>query len=271
MQFDGKSIHYANINDKQTLWRQNPNGSLDTSFGTRGKVVLNQKDHVGDMTVAPDGKILVYYWNTRPAQDSRCPLHRQRRSRPHLRRRWRCLHLPHPQTFFQFPSSFSMMARSSWAEIGTSTSASCPAIYRLNSNGTVDNSFGVNGLVKLTGGGYINDLDIRRSDNRIVAAGITIARLESLGTGPQRRCRMEPAELPQVANIGAVCRMVPSMAMARLSWADMSTASPTILIPRSSGYDSRRYPAPNPTRPFKFSYDVAQLPIALQPDGKVLA
>src|SRR6185436_1359592 len=42
MQFDGKSIHYANINDKQTLWRQNPNGSLDTSFGTRGKVILNQ-------------------------------------------------------------------------------------------------------------------------------------------------------------------------------------------------------------------------------------
>src|SRR5437899_4077269 len=37
MQFDGKSIHYAHINDKQTLWRQNPNGSLDTSFGTRAK------------------------------------------------------------------------------------------------------------------------------------------------------------------------------------------------------------------------------------------
>jgi hypothetical protein len=65
MQFDGKSIHYSDINDKQTLWRQNPNGSLDTSFGTRGKVVLNQKDHVGDMTVAPDGKILVYYFRAR--------------------------------------------------------------------------------------------------------------------------------------------------------------------------------------------------------------
>src|SRR5213083_3051425 len=64
MQFDGKSIHCANINDKQTLWRQNPNGSLDTSFGTRGKVVLNQKDHVGDMTVAPNGKIVVYYATT---------------------------------------------------------------------------------------------------------------------------------------------------------------------------------------------------------------
>src|SRR5436190_2694906 len=64
MQFDGKSIHYSDINDKQTLWRQNPNGSLDTSFGTTGKVDLNQKDHVGDMAVAPNGKIVVSYAST---------------------------------------------------------------------------------------------------------------------------------------------------------------------------------------------------------------
>jgi uncharacterized delta-60 repeat protein len=172
MQFDGKSIHYANINDKQTLWRQNPNGSLDTSFGTRGKVVLNQKDHVGDMTVAPDGKILVYYFRAEHK------IHVARYTANGA-----------PDRTFGGDGDVSITTSKAFLAVSvvvlkdgkillggeggeSDLSSSSPAIYRLNSNGTVDNSFGVNGLVKLTGGGRFNDLDIRRSDNRIVAAGI---------------------------------------------------------------------------------------------------
>ena len=171
MQFDGKSIHYSDINDKQTLWRQNPNGSLDTSFGTRGKVVLNQKDHVGDMTVAPNGKILVYYSNVQKGRKIHVARYTANGALDRSFGGDGDVSMTAPQTFLA--SSIIVLNNGKVLLGGDSNIVSpSPAIYRLNSNGTVDNSFGVNGLVKLTGGGYINDLDIRRSDNRIVAAGI---------------------------------------------------------------------------------------------------
>src|SRR2546423_9812464 len=61
MQLDGKSIHYAPLK-KQTLWRENPNGSLDKSFGSKGKVFL--AGDVEHMAIAPDGNIVVVYRRT---------------------------------------------------------------------------------------------------------------------------------------------------------------------------------------------------------------
>src|SRR5687767_12035704 len=67
MQFDGKSIHAAQLNGVQTLWRQKPNGALDKSFGAGGKVILD--DHFIGFAIAPDGKIVVDYAD-RPDLDS---------------------------------------------------------------------------------------------------------------------------------------------------------------------------------------------------------
>src|SRR4051812_10619457 len=150
MQFDGKSIHYSDINDKQTLWRQNPNGSLDKSFGTRGKVILNQKDRVGDMTVAADGRILVYYFRA----EHKIHVARYRANGA-------------PDRTFGGDGDVSITTSKAFLALSivvlndgkillggeggeSNVGSSSAAIYRLNSNGTVDNSFGVNGLVKLT-------------------------------------------------------------------------------------------------------------------------
>ncbi len=169
MQFDGKSIHYADINDKQTLWRQNPNGSLDTSFGTRGKVVLNQKDHVGDMTVAPNGKIVVYYATTHKIHVAR---YTANGAPDRSFGGDGDVSISIPKTFFAV--SVVVLNNGKILLGGDSDLGQFAAIYRLNANGTLDDSFGAGGLV-LASGSQILDLDLRRSDNRIVAAGISSA------------------------------------------------------------------------------------------------
>jgi len=63
MQIDAKSIHYTHFK-KDTLWRQNSDGSLDRSFGSAGKVIL--PDLVQDIGIAPDGKIVVLYYHSAP-------------------------------------------------------------------------------------------------------------------------------------------------------------------------------------------------------------
>src|SRR4051812_20295544 len=146
MQFDGKSIHYSDINDKQTLWRQNPNGSLDKSFGSSGKVILNQKDHVGDMTVAPNGKILVYYWNSQALRKIHVARYTANGAPDRTFGGDGDVSITTPQTFGA--SSVIVLNNGKLLLGGDSNIVSpSPAIYRLNSNGTVDNSFGVNGLV----------------------------------------------------------------------------------------------------------------------------
>ena len=269
MQFDGKSIHYADINDKQTLWRQNPNGSLDTSFGTRGKVVLNQKDHVGDMTVAPNGKIVVYYATTHKIHVAR---YTANGAPDRSFGGDGDVSISIPKTFFAV--SVVVLNNGKILLGGDSDLGQFAAIYRLNANGTVDNSFGVNGLVTLTGGGAIDDLDIRRSDNRIVAAGISSAHWKVWILAPNGAEEWSSGLDVPIENVSS------SDANAVLVDGDGSivvSGDVQYYVPDDPGPPRQisttlvgRYPAPKSNTPFKFSYEVTK-PIALAPDGKVLA
>lgn len=274
MQFDGKSIHCANINDKQTLWRQNPNGSLDTSFGTRGKVVLNQKDHVGDMTVAPDGRILVYYFRAEHK------IHVARYTANGA-----------PDRTFGGDGDVSITTSKAFLALSivvrndgkillggeggeSDLSSSSAAIYRLNSSGTLDNSFGTHGLIKLAGSVGFNDLDIRRSDNRIVAAGISGAHWKVWILAPSGAEEWSSGLDVPIENVSS------SDANAVLVDGDGSivvSGDVQYYVPDDPGPPRQisttlvgRYPAPKSNAPFKFSYEVTK-PIALAPDGKVFA
>src|SRR5256885_15911892 len=58
IQADAKSIHYAIVGDAHspTIWRENLNGSLDTSFGSGGKVAVSNAVYA--LALQDDGKIL---------------------------------------------------------------------------------------------------------------------------------------------------------------------------------------------------------------------
>src|SRR5438045_8584063 len=59
-QLDGKMMHYAYIgpNDQSTqLWRTNPNGTLDKTFGDKGVINLGAAE-VNEFEVGSNGKIV---------------------------------------------------------------------------------------------------------------------------------------------------------------------------------------------------------------------
>src|SRR5438067_1046221 len=59
-QLDGKMIHYAfsGASNSTQLWRTNPNGALDTTFGTSGAINLGDFK-VNQFAAQPDGKLVV--------------------------------------------------------------------------------------------------------------------------------------------------------------------------------------------------------------------
>jgi uncharacterized delta-60 repeat protein len=269
MQFDGKSIHYANINDKQTLWRQNPNGSLDKTFGTKGKVVLDQKDHVGDMTVAPDGKVLVVYAN---APGKRLHLARYTAAGT-LDQKFGGrgeLMLTLSQKFY--PISLILQDDGKIVIGGESSPSDHAVLYRVNANGSLDNSFGTLAQSDL-GSGYISDLDIRRADHRIVAVGQNSNDWTVWVLAPNGTVEWT-GELPQVAP-----EMWGSLAQSVAVDGDGSIVVGGYygvpgVEPHSGSSASIivRYPAPNSSAPLSYSNDVAGgWEVELQPDGKVLA
>ncbi|MCB0156272.1 MAG: DUF11 domain-containing protein, partial [Anaerolineae bacterium] len=62
IQPDGKIVIAGNTNGHAMLGRYNADGSLDTSFGTAGKVIVDKagtSDTFGSVIVLPDGKLLI--------------------------------------------------------------------------------------------------------------------------------------------------------------------------------------------------------------------
>lgn len=62
IQPDGKIVIAGNTNGHAMLGRYNADGSLDTSFGTEGKVIVDKAstyDTFGSVIVLPDGKLLI--------------------------------------------------------------------------------------------------------------------------------------------------------------------------------------------------------------------
>src|SRR5207247_11261558 len=128
-----------------------------------------QKYYVGNMTVAPNGKILVYYWNIQAQQKIHVARYNANGA---------------PDRSFGGDGDVSISIAKSFVArslavlnngkilLGGENLSSGPgaAIFRLNANGTLDDSFGTGGLA-FASGSQIMDLDLRRSDNHIVAAG----------------------------------------------------------------------------------------------------
>src|SRR4051812_29123532 len=66
MQVDNKSIHYAQLGPDAApmMWREKPDGSLDTTFGSGGSIPMTFG--ISDLAVQPNGKIVVAATDGRP-------------------------------------------------------------------------------------------------------------------------------------------------------------------------------------------------------------
>jgi uncharacterized delta-60 repeat protein len=156
----GKSLHAANVNFTPTLWRQDADGTLDTSFGSGGRVTYDANAY--DVEVAPDGKIvLTEDGNVRRLTAAGAP----------------------DTTFgggdgvFVIPPSTSVPTDLEVQNDGKIVYTDQFRIIRLTAAGAIDTTFGGgDGMANfppqnLGGTVNISDVELRRSDGRIVAIG----------------------------------------------------------------------------------------------------
>jgi uncharacterized delta-60 repeat protein len=179
IQSDGKIIvagkSYFNYKDFYTVARYNSNGSIDTTFGTNGLVIINSQnyDTVNDIAIDADGKIIVAGGNT-------YAILLRLNSNGSLDTTFGT------NGFANFASGFSsaydvkvlssgeiLIAGYESYVIGASYSSNY-MLTRLNSNGTLDTTFGTNGISNL--GSTTADQEILykievQPDGKIVAAG----------------------------------------------------------------------------------------------------
>jgi uncharacterized delta-60 repeat protein len=179
IQSDGKILvggtSYFNSKDFYTIERYNANGSIDTTFGTNGLVIINNTNYgsVNDIAVDANGKIIIAGGNT-------YSLVLRLNSNGSLDTTFGT------NGFANFTNSFSsandikilsngkiLIAGNDAYTIGTSFSGNF-MLVRLNSNGTLDTTFGTNGISNL--GSTTADqeslykIDVQ-PDGKIVAAG----------------------------------------------------------------------------------------------------
>lgn len=179
IQSDGKIIvagkSYFNYKEFYTVARYNSNGSIDTTFGTNGLVIINSQnyDTVNDIAIDANGKIIVAGGNTYAVL-------LRLNSNGSLDTTFGT------NGFASFTSGFSsvydvkvlsngkiLVAGYDSYTIGTSYSANY-LLARLNSNGTLDSTFGTNGISNL--GSTTADQEVLykievQPDGKIVAAG----------------------------------------------------------------------------------------------------
>jgi len=199
IQSDGKIIvagkSYFNYKEFYTVARYNTNGSIDTTFGSNGLVIINTQnyDTVNDIAIDTNGKIIVAGGNTYAVL-------LRLNSNGSLDTTFGT------NGFASFTSGFSsvydvkvlssgkiLVAGYDSYTIGTSYSGNY-LLARLNSNGTLDSTFGTNGISNL--GSTTADQEVLykievQPDGKIVATGtinngsdldIVIYRYNSNGT-----------------------------------------------------------------------------------------
>ncbi|HEV8290327.1 MAG TPA: hypothetical protein VGP94_00320, partial [Tepidisphaeraceae bacterium] len=272
---DNKSLHYAGLNDIPTLWRQNSNGSLDTSFGSGGKLTFAQR--VADVEVSANGRINVTFWSGNFAT----------------------LHVARFNPNGTPDNSFGGDGDVSISTSGRSFSPNASVVqtdgkivvagtdqhngvlYRINANGTLDTSFGSGGAAVFApevanGALYLSGLAIRPADNRIVVTGTTVGDNYSnwnvmvlAPNGTREWLTHKPDQSSNVGGNGAMFVAVDGdgsiVVDGYLTYDDGSGGVETdgVLV---------RYPAPKSTAGvmlWNFG-PLGSYSMALQPDGKVI-
>ena len=176
VQTDGKIVlgGYTVLGAKDfALARVNSNGTLDTSFGTNGKVITtlntSYSDLITDLVIEPNGNIIAGGCTSSENSPRLCLVR----------------YLPNGSLDTSFNSTGILINQLNYSRnctiarqidgkyvVGGGFDAAVFEIYRYNSNGSIDTSFGVNGFVEPFQGEYAIKVLIQ-SDNKIVVCGGT--------------------------------------------------------------------------------------------------
>ena len=185
LQPDGRILilgaYGVEISPDLSLFRLNPNGSLDTSFGSDGKVNFSLKAFFGEagaVTLQPDGKIVVFgqvlvddgteisgvRLNANGSLDTTFDFDGQ-------------VTVPRGN-MSDFPTSATVQSDGRILVAGysyTSTSVIDFTLIRLNANGSLDTSFGSNGknVVAVSSIDDVGKSVVVQPDGRILVAGYT--------------------------------------------------------------------------------------------------
>jgi uncharacterized delta-60 repeat protein len=277
VQLDNKSLHFAQFSGKPTIWRQNPNGSLDKSFGSKGKITLPST--ASQITTAPDGKIIVSYGP--PPLGSSQTLHLARYDiNGHLDQSFGGDGDVRLDSIKPFVGLTAIAAARDGKIIIATIYANNAYLYRVNNNGKLNRSFGDNGIASVTPPvqpsqfrvRYIADLAIRPSDQRIIAAGQDFDGWAFWTFSPAGVVESKQALNVPIYNIDSGIIFSVNID------ADGSIVAGGRVTEAVGARDTlehaivARYPAPNSGEPFRFA-DLGAFTAgdtALQSDGKVI-
>ena len=188
VQTDGKLLvageAFSGINTDIFVLRYNPNGTLDNSFGANGAVqtdVDNLYNVVGGMALQPDGRIIVNGSNhnhslvNNPIVSSSVVRYNANGTLDNTFGTNGIVRITEPPS--QYPEGIaSALAIQQNGKILTAGGRNRTfAISRYNSNGTIDTSFGTNGVVVTPIGNILGGISsiALQTDGKIVAVGST--------------------------------------------------------------------------------------------------
>ncbi len=155
------------------LARVNSNGTLDTSFGTNGKVVTtlntSYSDLITDLVIEPNGKIIAGGCTSSENSPRLCMV--RYLANGSLDTTFNSTGILINQINYSRNCTIARQVDGKYV-VGGGFDAAVFEIYRYNNNGSIDTSFGVNGIVEPFQGEYASKVLIQ-PDNKIVVCGGT--------------------------------------------------------------------------------------------------
>src|SRR3954469_9270809 len=142
---DGKTLHLGWPGEVPALWRQNPNGFLDTSFGSGGRITFSRERYAEDMAVGSDAKIAVVL-NTGLSDSERLHVARYTANGTLDASFGGDGEVEIANAHGEFGSNIVVQPDGKIVVGGEEFNDSM-FFYRLNTNGSLDTSFGVGGKV----------------------------------------------------------------------------------------------------------------------------